>query len=501
MKNKQSLKLYRKQMNILFLLAIIPVILVFVGTILLVGREKTEVKEKYGLSENQMQRDYILYDKVTLLSSATNSEYEDLLNIREHTPARILEKEEQERINASLKNKYSFLVLTGEDGVRYFGKEAYQSLISKEILTCGIRAIEGNAIFIEASGHAFLLKPIEFSKEKQERLSAFIVTDLDVSLPHIQRLTYGPYVFTIITLIIFCFVIVGYMYYHVIRPIQYLQIAVRHISTGDLEYELEEDSSADFKELYEDFEKMQKRLRKLVGEQERNNALTREVIGNISHDLKTPLTAIKGYAEGIIDGIAGTPERTDKYVRTIYAKATDMTQLVDELAFFTSINRDDVLYNYSVVSVNRYISDCIGDVSLDLEMKDINLVFCSHIENGVKFKIDIDKVRRVINNLIGNAAKYTNHKQGVVRVTIEEDKKYVTIGVEDNGAGIAEEELPFIFDRFYRTDSSRNSTTGGSGLGLAIAKKIVEDHDGKIWAKSIKDLGTKIMFKLEKFRG
>lgn len=235
-----------------------------------------------------------------------------------------------------------------------------------------------------------------------------------------------------------------------------------------------------------------------VREQERLEAVFRETLGNITHDLKTPLTAIHGYAQGILDGVAGTPDRLNKYIMTIRNKADDMEGLVDELSLFAKIYKKDMVYQKSQVDVNEFISGCMSNLSLDLETKKIDFLYQSNVKKGTCLYIDTEKVKRVLYNIVGNASKFMATQMGLIYVQVEEKEKEIWIRVKDNGVGIDQNELPFIFDRFYRADSSRNSKKGGSGLGLAIAKKIIEDHGGKIYAESEKERGTRISFSLPK---
>lgn len=230
------------------------------------------------------------------------------------------------------------------------------------------------------------------------------------------------------------------------------------------------------------------------------NDLSREVISNITHDLKTPLTAIKGYAQGILDGVAGSPERMNKYVLMIRNKADDMAGMVDELSFFAQIYQKDLVYHFLEVNAQEYLSECISQLSLDLETRNISLVYRYDADRTVMIRIDGEKLKRVINNIIGNAAKYIQKDTGILSVNIEEKEGELIVHITDNGIGIPEEELKRVFERFYRTDSSRNSGTGGSGLGLAIAKKIMEEHGGRIWAESMIGKGTRISFALPKVK-
>ena len=112
--------------------------------------------------------------------------------------------------------------------------------------------------------------------------------------------------------------------------------------------------------------------------------------------------------------------------------------------------------------------------------------------------IDEEKIKRVVANIVGNAVKYIQREQGMILVNVEDQGPFIQVMIRDNGKGIGKEELPFIFERFYRTDSSRNSRTGGSGLGLAIAKKIMDEHGGRIWAESELGKGTEVYFTLKK---
>lgn len=171
--------------------------------------------------------------------------------------------------------------------------------------------------------------------------------------------------------------------------------------------------------------------------QDQSDSMSRDVISNITHDLRTPLTAIKGYAQGILDGVAGSPERMNKYVLTIRNKADDMAGLVDELSFFTHMYQGSFEYQWLNVNVIEYFSECISEVSLDLETRNISLVYRFEIGSQQMIRIDKDKLKRVINNIIGNASKYIQRENGIVLVNIEETEEDVLVHITDNGAGIA----------------------------------------------------------------
>ena len=227
------------------------------------------------------------------------------------------------------------------------------------------------------------------------------------------------------------------------------------------------------------FSKQVDELQKQLDEKKEESELVmREMLSNITHDLKTPLTAIRGYAQGILDGVAATPDRMNKYISTIRNKADDMANLVNELSLFAQIYNKEIEYKKGGVEIDEYISRCMSNLSLDLETRKIDFLYRNDVEKGTCLYIDEEKIKRVFYNVIGNAYKY-----------IDKDLGMIFLHIEDAGK---------IFERFYRTDSSRNSKTGGTGLGLAIAKKIIEDHGGQIYAESEKGKGTKISFSLPK---
>lgn len=247
------------------------------------------------------------------------------------------------------------------------------------------------------------------------------------------------------------------------------------------------------------FSKQVDELQKQLDEKKEESELVmREMLSNITHDLKTPLTAIRGYAQGILDGVAATPDRMNKYISTIRNKADDMANLVNELSLFAQIYNKEIEYKKGGVEIDEYISRCMSNLSLDLETRKIDFLYRNDVEKGTCLYIDEEKIKRVFYNVIGNAYKYIDKDLGMIFLHIEDAGKMVWVRITDNGSGIEKDELPLIFERFYRTDSSRNSKTGGTGLGLAIAKKIIEDHGGQIYAESEKAKGTKISFSLPK---
>jgi len=293
-----------------------------------------------------------------------------------------------------------------------------------------------------------------------------------------------------------------WIYQSMVTPIRKLQKAAENIKDGNLDFviDIEGTEQDEMNELCVTFEDMRRRLKenaeeKIAAEQESKN-----LISNIAHDLKTPITAVKGYAEGIIDGVANTPEKIDKYVRTIYSKANEMDTLINELTLYSKIDTNKIPYNFAKINVEGYFADCIEEIGIDLETKGIGLAYYNYVDSDVTIIADPEQLRRVINNIIGNSAKYMNKSNGFINFRIKDVGDFIQVEIEDNGRGIPAKDLPYIFDRFYRGDVSRNSATGGSGIGLSIVKKIMEDHGGKIWATSKEDTGTVMYFVIRKYQ-
>jgi len=289
-----------------------------------------------------------------------------------------------------------------------------------------------------------------------------------------------------------------WLYTHIFSPLINLGEAVRQITEGNLDFALEFDAYDEIGELSRNFEEMRIRLRQNEEQKLLADKNNKELISNISHDLKTPITAIKGYVEGIMDGVASSPEKIDKYIRTIYNKANDMDKLIDELTFYSKIDTNGIPYNYKVISVVDFFTDCAKEVGLDMESMNIDFYFNNNVDRDTFIVADVEQMKRVVNNIISNSVKYMDKNDPKIGISLLDEGDFVRIDINDNGIGISSKDLPYIFDRFYRTDSSRNSSKGGSGIGLSIVRKIVEDHGGRIWAKSEVGSGTDIIIMLKK---
>lgn len=282
----------------------------------------------------------------------------------------------------------------------------------------------------------------------------------------------------------------------IIQPIKNLSNAAKKISDGDLDFSVTSDKKDELGELSNTFEKMRLDLKEAKGTQARYEQNRKELIASISHDLKTPLTSIKGYVTGIQDGVANTPEKLERYMKTIYNKANDMDSLIDELFLYSKLDLGRAPFTFEEIDLYPFFTDFIDELNFNMEKG--TAVFLADEGRDYTAKADRDQLKRVVTNIAQNSLKYMDkeHKQIHVELTSESDR--VVVKIKDNGNGISKDDLPYIFESFYRTDSSRNSRTGGSGLGLSIVRKIIDEHGGTIWAESQPGEGTSVNFTLKK---
>ena len=402
-------------------------------------------------------------------------------------------------LHVELKQKSSYLVVRKDNEIVYNGAENNEAVLQALPEYGTTDPDTGTGIYTDSDAK-ILVKQIDYVSEVGEQESVFIVTSMDGSVPEIKTMVVQVIMAIFLILLVTGLMMIVWIYRSMITPLKKLQAAAENIKEGNLDFEIEVGGEDEIGELCVTFEEMRQRLKDNTEEKLNNERENKALISNIAHDLKTPITAVKGYAEGIIDGVANTPEKVDKYVRTIYNKANEMDTLINELTLYSKIDTNRIPYNFAKINVAEYFNDCVEEIGLDLESKGIGLSYYNYASPDIVIIADPEQLRRVVNNIIGNSVKYMNKQQGFIQIRIKDVGDFIQVELEDNGRGIAQKDLPYIFDRFYRTDASRNSATGGSGIGLSIVKKIVEDHGGKIWATSKEDAGTIMYFVIRKYQ-
>ena len=289
-----------------------------------------------------------------------------------------------------------------------------------------------------------------------------------------------------------------WIYKRILVPLDKMRIATKKIADGNFDYELDEKDFVEIPFLYNDFEKMRIKLKENEEEKVLSENASRELVSNISHDLKTPLTAIRGYVEGILDGVASSPQKVRDYLTTIYNKTNDMTKLIDELLYYSRVSGNEFSYNFEKTNVKEFFDDYVKDLYLELDTIKINFSYSANVDADTVIDIDREQIKRALNNIVANAVKYMDKEDPEIHFRVKETMDAINIRISDNGRGIDEKDLPHIFERFYRSDASRNTKLGGSGIGLSIVKKVIENHEGSVVAMSKSGVGTDIDIVLKK---
>lgn len=490
---------FKTRLIIAFLTVImIPVALTSLFVLLLGRYQISAIEKTYGLTGTTVE---VLANPIQVLEKLTIEPYEELEETARQDAGKLEDATYLNELNDTLLEKKSFLIVRREDTVTYMGREIEKSGdVIRRLPPRGSTVTDPDGGIYLGGGLQVLLKQVDFRYGDGTQGSAFIVTDVGDMIPEIREFAFDVLLVIALVLVFTATVLVLWIYQSVVQPLSRMQKAAQYIKEGNLDFEMKWETDDELGQLCRDFEEMRRRLKESAEEKLTFDKESKELISNISHDLKTPVTTIKGYAEGILDGVADTPQKVEKYVRTIYNKAGEMDTLINELTFYSKIDTNRIPYNFDTIFVNRYFDDCAEDLSLELEQRGVEFGYFNYVEEDVRIIADAEQIRRVVHNIVNNSLKYMDKATGKINLRVKDVGDFVQVEVEDNGCGIAARDLPNIFERFYRTDASRNSSKGGSGIGLSVVKKIIEDHGGKIWATSREGTGTTLYFVLRKYQ-
>lgn len=232
-----------------------------------------------------------------------------------------------------------------------------------------------------------------------------------------------------------------------------------------------------------------------ITERQKLENMQTDFVANVSHELKTPLTTIKSYTETLLDGAADDPELTRNFLGIVDAEADRMNRLVKDLLQLSRIDHQQEKWYMKESNLTSLLKSTVTKIEMTAKMKQQHLNCLFDPDRSVMVIIDKDRIEQVILNIISNSIKYTD-EGGRIDIDVVTAERQAKIIVADNGIGMAESELPRIFERFYRVDKARSRAMGGTGLGLAIAKQIVEEHNGTIELESQEGKGTKVTIAL-----
>lgn len=490
------MKLKNKLIISFFMIMAIPLFLFCVFSVVLVRYQFVIIQNSYGVSAELTD---FFPNNNKLFSQLMNNVQVKFQDEVEENSELLEDKDKLEAYCAKEAGKFiNVVVLKGEE-IYY----SYKPLQQEEI-----EAIEKESQDdTEATGNVYLSqentilgKAVDSAFADGSRAQVYTLVKVNQWLPELKQLVVQFVLAMIFILFLTACIFTTWIYRSVVHPIRELRQATEKIKSGNLDFQVVASSNDEMGQLCTDFEKMRQRLKESAEEKIRFDNENRELISNISHDLKTPITSIKGYVEGIMDGVADTPEKMERYLKTVYNKTNDMQRLIDELTFYSKIDTNRIPYNFRKINVSDYFGDCAEEVGLDLGAKNVVFQYANYVDEKVMVIADPEQIRRVVNNIIGNSCKYFDKEKCFINMRIKDVGDFIQVEIEDNGKGIAAKDIPYIFDRFYRTDSSRNSAKGGSGIGLSIVRKIMEDHGGKVWASSKEGTGTVVYFVLRKYQ-
>ena len=351
---------------------------------------------------------------------------------------------------------------------------------------------------IDNKGSLYRYLKFDFHFSDNEKGSVMILKQENSFAEFLQR--WGFFIITLILAIAIFLVIMFNRSLNkaIIVPLRELSIKVQQLKEGKLEgkIEISTGKKGEVNELAREFEKLREALNRVSKENKKYEENRKELLSNISHDLKTPITSIIGYVEGLKDGVADTKEKQGKYLNIVYNKAKSMNFLIDDLFVFSKLDLQKLPFHFEYIDLKKFLVHFVEEYQLDLEQINIHLTFQDDHLNKAIVRIDVQQIRRVLDNMIQNSVKHMNKNEKKITIVAKQAIDEAVIIVQDNGAGMAVENLEMIFDRFYRVESSRNSDKGGSGLGLAIARQIILEHGGVIKADSKLGEGTSITFTL-----
>ncbi|MDE5680403.1 MAG: HAMP domain-containing histidine kinase, partial [Lachnospiraceae bacterium] len=358
--------------------------------------------------------------------------YESLADMLEENPAVFEDMEYLQGISDGISRKNCYILVRKGEELYYAGNEEAAKEIFFRLPDYGRENEESETGYFFDDSQKYV-KQLDFLFSDGAPGSLFIITRITSLVA--RPLLVDMFVAVLIILIFNALMLTRWIHKGVFGPINQLNVAMKKIKDGNFDYMLFTDSKDEIGDLYRNYEDMRLRLKESTEEKMVQEKQNKELISNISHDLKTPITAIKGYMEGIMDGVADTPEKMDKYIKTVYNKANDMDKLINELTLYSGIDNNRIPYNFHRINVADYFGDCVEEVGLDLESKNIELNYSNLAAPDTMIIADPEQMKKVINNIIGNSIKYIDKEKGVIDIRILDEVDSVRIEIEDNGKG------------------------------------------------------------------
>lgn len=276
--------------------------------------------------------------------------------------------------------------------------------------------------------------------------------------------------------------LIKFVFNKIEQPLDILTDGVNEISKGNLDYRLDYNKNDEFLPVCLAFNDMAGRLKKSVELAQKDEANRKELLLDISHDLRSPLTSIQAYVEGLIDGVADTPQKQQKYLTTIKRKTVDIEKMVSSLFAYSKLNMEEFVLNEESVSMPDFFNEFVKSVGDEYSEKGLNI--CVKSASRMNVAADRELLCRITSNIIDNSLKYKNKENADCKIVLTNENGFAKIEFADNGPGVDEQSIGNLFEVFYRTDKARSNTGNGSGIGLAFVKKAVQAMGGRVKAEN-----------------
>lgn len=292
----------------------------------------------------------------------------------------------------------------------------------------------------------------------------------------------------ILALLLLATIFTRWMSNLVTKPLDSLVEGAKRIRDGNLEEEIIYEGQEEFERVCQAFNEMQKTILSDQEQRIRNENARIDMVTGISHDLRTPLTSIRGYIKGVLDGVADTEEKRTMYLETAYDSTGEMNILLQKLFDFSRMESGQMPFHMVRIDLAEYVKGFVAQKEKTFNPSEVQFVMEQEEEMLPEVDVDIEQIRRILDNLLENSMKYVEKQPVEAWIRVIKEETYLTLEWKDNGEGVPEEKIGKIFDRFYRCDEAR--TKKGSGVGLYVVKYIMEQHGGSV--EAVNDRGLKI---------
>lgn len=303
--------------------------------------------------------------------------------------------------------------------------------------------------------------------------------------------------FVVASLIVFVLatssLLVRFILKNILLPLRKLQAGAEKIRAGNLDVELLHGSDDEIKPVMETFNLMAKKLSESLKESQLQEESRKELVASISHDLRTPLTTIKAYVEGLIDNVADTPEKKLRYLRVIKKKADELNNLIEQLFLFSKISLGEKAVPFERIDLKSMLEFFVAEnfYVWQKSQADVEL----EIESNAHINGSFLLLERILSNVVDNSIKYRAEEKFLCKIILSVEKNFAVLSVVDNGIGVPEDSLRRLTEPFFRTDKARSHTENGTGLGLAITLRAVEMMNGSLTFENVKPHGLKVVIK------